>query len=105
MGHVVSKDVYGRLARKMDNLHVRAPWNAALQAILNELVSPDEADLIIRMPFLFSGLDRVAKITRMSADELKPVLERLCEKGFVMDLLLDGDLPGYTQSMQGQLGL
>jgi ferredoxin len=91
MGHLVSKDVYGRLADKLDNLHVRAPWNDAFHAILTELVSPDEAELIVRMPFLMSSLCRIAKITRMSPDELRPVLEGLCDKGFVMDLRLDGE--------------
>ncbi|MDQ7783071.1 MAG: 4Fe-4S binding protein, partial [Desulfomonilaceae bacterium] len=91
MGHMASKDVYGRLARKMDNLHVRAPWNDAFHAILTELVSSDEADLLVRMPFLFSSLDRVAKITRMSSSELRPTLDGLCEKGFVMDVHLGGE--------------
>lgn len=91
MGHMASKDVYARLAHKMDNLHVRAPWNDAFHAILKELVSPDEADLIVKMPFLLSNLDRVAKVARMSPDQLKPILDRLCEKGFVMDLRLGGE--------------
>lgn len=91
MGHAVSKDVYARLADKLDNLHVRTPWNAAFHAILKELVSPDEADFIAKMPFLFSSLERVAKITRMSVTEARPILERLCEKGFVMDVRLDGE--------------
>ena len=90
MGHLVGKDVYARLANKMDNLHVRAPWNHTFHALLQELLSEKEAGVIVNMPFLFSSLDRVAKITRMTRDELRPILDGLCEKGFVMDVRLDG---------------
>lgn len=90
MGHVVGRDIYARLANKMDNLHVRAPWNRTFHSLLQELVSTREAEVIVKMPFLLSSLDRVAKITSVQPDELRPILEGLCEKGLVMDVLLDG---------------
>ncbi len=91
MGHIVGKDVYHRLGRKIDNLHVRAPWNDTFHAVLKELFSAEEADIVVRMPFLLSNLDRVAKICRLTKEEIEPVLASLCEKGLVMDVFLDGE--------------
>ena len=90
MGHLVGKDIYGALGEKIDNLHVRTPQNKAFYEILRELYSPDEAELIVKMPFTLSSLDRIAKTTGSDPGELEPMLTALCEKGLVMDLCLDG---------------
>ena len=37
MGHLVGKDVFRELGRKIDSLETRAPWNERLHAILKEL--------------------------------------------------------------------
>jgi hypothetical protein len=37
MGHMVGKDLYRKLGRKIDGLSMRAPWNDKLYAILKEL--------------------------------------------------------------------
>ncbi len=44
MGHLVGKDVYRKLGRKIDGLTVRAPWNETLYKILKELYTEEEAD-------------------------------------------------------------
>jgi ferredoxin len=90
MGHVVAKDIYGALGDKIDNLQVRTPQNEAFYAMLRELYSPDEAELIVKMPFSLSTLDRIAKVTGRDRNEVEPMLEALCEKGLVVDLHLDG---------------
>jgi len=60
MGHVAGKDLYRRLGKKIDQLSTRAPWNASLHAILKELYTSEEADVIVRMPYGFSTLKRNA---------------------------------------------
>lgn len=90
MGHVVAKDIYGALGDKIDNLQIRTPQNEAFYAMLRELYSPDEADLIVRMPFTLSTLDRIATVSGADRNEIEPVLEGLCERGLVVDLYLDG---------------
>ena len=90
MGHVVAKDIYGALGDKIDNLQVRTPQTGAFYAMLRELYSPDEAELIVKMPFSLSTLDRIAKVTGRDRNEVEPMLEALCEKGLVVDLHLDG---------------
>ncbi len=50
MGHLVGKDVFRRLGRKLDGLEIRAPWNEKLHAVLRELYSTEEAELVDTRP-------------------------------------------------------
>jgi ferredoxin len=90
MAHKVGKDVYRELGNKIDGLSFRAPWNATLRAILKELYSEDEADLIVRMPFGLSTLQRLERTTGYPQARLEPMLEQLARKGLVMDLHVGG---------------
>jgi ferredoxin len=86
MGHLAGKDVYRRLGEKIDRLGARVPWNAALHDILKELYTGEEAEVVCRMPFAMSSLEKIARVTGMEKSRLKAVLDGLCEKGLVMDL-------------------
>ena len=90
MGHIVAKDMYGALGDKIDSLTVRTPRNEAFYAMLRELYSPDEAELIVKMPFTLSTLDRITKGTGLERSEISPPLERLCEPRLVAAIHLDG---------------
>lgn len=92
MGHLVGKDIYRRLGKKVDNLTLRAPWNDTLHAILKELYSPEEAELVVRMPYGMSTLARLQRLTNMPEGTLLPLLEGMCDKGLVIDLLADGEM-------------
>ena len=50
MAHMAGKDVYRKLGKKIDNLTMRTPWNETFHAILKELYSREEADVVVRMP-------------------------------------------------------
>jgi hypothetical protein len=41
------------------------------------------------MPYGFSGLGRVTRVTKNDTPELKKILESLCSKGLVIDLCID----------------
>jgi Na+-translocating ferredoxin:NAD+ oxidoreductase RNF subunit RnfB len=86
MGHLVGKDIFRQLGRKIDGLEMRAPWNAQLHAILKELYSDEEADLIVRMPSGLSSFAEVQKATGCRRNELQRLLDGLTAKGLVMDL-------------------
>jgi ferredoxin len=90
MGHLVGKDLYRRLGRKVDGLTTRAPWNAELHAVLKELYSKSDADLLVRMPYRLSPLERIRTVTRSPPAELEKQLEDLCARGLVMDVRIDG---------------
>ena len=88
MGHAAGKDTYRRLGCAIDNLTFRAPWNETFRAILEELYSQEEADLVIRMPATLASFDRLMSLTGYEESLLRTLLEGLCSKGLVMDLWL-----------------
>ena len=57
------------------------------QRILEILFTPEEAELAARMPVRPASLKMVAERVGVTADELSPLLDPLCDKGLVMDLM------------------
>ena len=86
MGHIASKDIYRRLGKKIDGLTYRVPWNDDLYEILKELYSPEEAELVVSMPYSLAPISRIAEVTGKDRAALKKILFRLCEKGLVIDI-------------------
>jgi ferredoxin len=86
MGHMDSKNIFRKLGRKINNLPWRAPWNEKLYELLRKLYSEKEAEVLVKMPYGFSDLNRVAKITKYESSELSKILAGLCSRGLVMDL-------------------
>ncbi len=97
MGHLAGKDIYKSLGDKIDNLYVRINKNAILYSILKELYSPDEAELVVRMPYKLSPADKIEKATGIERSRLNPLLESLSNKGLVIDAWL-GDRYFYVPS-------
>jgi Pyruvate/2-oxoacid:ferredoxin oxidoreductase delta subunit len=97
MGHMVGKDVYRQLGRKIDGLYARAPWNEAFHSILKELYTTEEADLVVRMPYGLATLDKVTQITGYEIARLRTLLDGLSEKGLVLDVEINGT-PRYMVS-------
>lgn len=89
MGHLVGKDLYRQLGKKIDNLTVRAPWNDTLYVILKELYSAEEAELVVMMPYTLTGLARLARLTGLPEARLRTLLEGLAGKGLVLDLWVE----------------
>lgn len=86
MAHLVGKDIYRSLGKKIDRLTVRAPYNKKLHAILKELYSPQEADLIIKMPYVLADIKTIQKATKYEEALLLKLLNDLCHKGLVIDI-------------------
>lgn len=91
MGHISGRDIYRQLGKKIDQLPTRAPWKASLHAILKELYTPEEADVIVKMPYGFSNLARIARITKYDRARLDKILAGLCLKGLVIDIFANGE--------------
>lgn len=81
MGHIVSKNVYRKLGFKIDKLTIRAPWNEALHNILKGLFTEIEADVVVKMPYGLSNLERIAAVTGYHKDKLADILKGMSEKG------------------------
>lgn len=86
MGHLVGKDIFRKLGRKIDGLGMRAPWNQKLHAILKELYSEEEADVVIKMPYGLSTFEEVERATGYEKSRLQKILDGLAAKGLVADL-------------------
>jgi ferredoxin len=86
MAHAIAKDIYRKLGKKIDNLEMRAPWNEAFYEILKELYTPDEAEVLIGMPYGLANFERVASCVKMDPTRLQATLETMCEKGLVVDI-------------------
>ncbi len=91
MGHLVGSPIYEKLGKKIDGFSYRAPWNEKLHAILKELYSEEDADVIIKMPYFFSTSDRIATIAGYERSRLRGILDSLAMRGLVIDILVNGD--------------
>lgn len=86
MGHLVGKDIFRQLGRKIDGMEMRAPWNERLHAILKELYTSEEADVVISMPYGLSTLEQLEQATGYARTDLQRLLDGLTAKGLVLDL-------------------
>lgn len=95
MGRTVK--VYRKLGQKLDGMTARVPWNESLYQVLKELYTEEEADLVARMPYLPSRLERIAGVSGYEPSRLRGLLERLADKGLVVDMF-DGQEYRYVVS-------
>jgi ferredoxin len=92
MGHIIAKDMYRQLGQTLDNTPVRMPWTPAMRAMLEALYTPEEAELVTRMPYRPSRIGRIARLSGFDESRLRRMLPDMCGKGIVCDIH-DGD--GY----------
>lgn len=86
MGHIRNgQGVYGRLQKRLDRFPIGAPPAPALYEILKRLYTEEEAEIACRMPIRFTDVAGIARRTGKSPETLLPALERMAEKGLVMD--------------------
>jgi formate hydrogenlyase subunit 6/NADH:ubiquinone oxidoreductase subunit I len=90
MGHLVGKDIFRKLGKKIDGLETRAPWNDKLHALLKELYSTEEADVVIKMPYGLSTFEQLERTTGYAKAELQRILDGLTVKGLVVDVFIRG---------------
>jgi ferredoxin len=89
MGHAVGKEIFRRLGTKIDNLPLRAPWNKAFFELLKGLYSEKEADVVVKMPYGMSDLNRIAQVTKYESSDLSKIFKGLCSKGLVIDMWIN----------------
>lgn len=97
MGHGAGKDIYRQLAARLDQAPMRTPWTPVFQQLIRELYTPEEAALIVRLPFRPASLERIAALSGMREAALQDRLHRLCTKGLVIDIW-DGHAYRYMVS-------
>ncbi|MCP4218706.1 MAG: 4Fe-4S dicluster domain-containing protein [bacterium] len=88
---------YRALGRTIDRLNVGVPWNETLYAILKELYTHEEAQLVANAPAGLATLDEIEAWTGMERKKLTGLLESLCGKGLMIDLFV-GEAVRYAAS-------
>lgn len=86
MGHIVGKDIYRKLGRRLDQAPVRTPWTPVFRELVESLYSRPEAELVSRLPYRPSSLARIARMLGEPESALRPLIEGLCSKGLVIDI-------------------
>jgi ferredoxin len=97
--------VYRSLSKKIDNLTVRAPWNETFHSILKKLYTLEEAEVVVRMPYTLSTIDRIALITGVEQTRLHGILDKLSNKGLLLDLYNENDGRCYFMPSPLVIGL
>lgn len=94
MGHLGSlKAEYQALVDRLDAGTVGIPEpeeesaRVARKEILEILFTPEEAEIASRVPVMPARLEEIARRMRMPPDVLRPKLERMAERGLVLDLV------------------
>ena len=89
MGHLVGKDVFRKLGKKIDGMETRAPWNDKLYAVLKELYTAEEAGIVIKMPYGLVTIEELEKVTGHERTALRHLLDGLTKKGLVLDVWIN----------------
>ena len=97
--------IYRSLGKKIDNLTVRAPWNETFHSILKKLYIPEEAEVVVKMPYILSTVDRIAAITGFEKIRLQGILDKLSNKGLLLDLYNEKDGQYYFMPSPLLIGL
>jgi ferredoxin len=81
---------YHRLAVRLNRFPQGAPPSRALYEILALLFSPEEADLVSRLPIRVFTAQKAARAWNMGLSAARRVLDRLCHKALLVDIEQDG---------------
>jgi hypothetical protein len=99
------ENVYHKLAEKIDNLTVKAPWNETFHSILKELYTPEEADVVVKMLYTLSSIDRISRVTKVRKADLNIILEKLSNKGLLLDVRNENDGQYYSMPSSVLIGM
>ncbi|MBI2901365.1 MAG: 4Fe-4S dicluster domain-containing protein [Planctomycetes bacterium] len=94
MGHLRHiKQEYRELVHRLEAGQVALPepddpraWEG-WREILEILYSPEDAALAAKMPVRPSRIEKISERVGIPPDQLRPVLDRMCERGLVLDLV------------------
>src|SRR5208337_4154158 len=91
MGHIHSSEqAYGLLKKHLAQKVQGAPDSPTLMKILTILFSPEEAELVRRLPHNLSSLDTLSKNLKMPKEELSGKLTDMAYRGLIFDIEHDG---------------
>jgi Pyruvate/2-oxoacid:ferredoxin oxidoreductase delta subunit len=88
MGHAgnAKNEVYHLLAQRLNRNPVGTPVNETLMSILHRLYTEGEAIVAGKFSLFPMTLERVSGSTGIAAEQLKPTLDSMAQKGLVIDV-------------------
>lgn len=90
MGHLTSRDAYRNLEDRINWFTQGAPPSKTLTKILQVLFTEKEAKWVAMLPIRPFSLRKAAKIWGTSEAKAEKLLDRLCEKGLLVDSYYQG---------------
>lgn len=90
MGHLTSRDAYRNLEDRINWFTQGAPPSKTLTKILQVLFTEKEAKWVAMLPIRPFSLKKAAKIWGTSEAKAEKLLDRLCEKGLLVDSYYQG---------------
>jgi len=103
MGHITnSKNSLVPLIDRLNKYPIGLVDNDVLRELLSILFDETEAFVASKFPLEEATLPELSKLTKMSADELLPVLNSMADKGLIMDMPYKGTI--YYLLMPGVIG-
>jgi ferredoxin len=106
MGHVSQiKEVYKKLLKKVNSYPIGVVDDEKTYEFLKILYSPEEAEIISKMPLIPTTLPKLSKKIGIGEEELKEKLERMADRGIVVDVERNGktyyapmwSVPGFIE--------
>ena len=85
MGHLTSRDAYRNLEDRINYFTQGAPASPTLTKILKVLFTEKEARQVAMLPIRPFTLKKAASVWGISEAEAEKMLDRLCEKGLMVD--------------------
>ena len=90
MGHLTSRDAYRYLEDRINWFTQGAPASETLTKILEVLFTEKEAKWVAMLPIRPFTLKKAAKIWGTTEAKAEKLLDRLCEKGLMVDSYYQG---------------
>jgi len=100
--HVGSKNSIVPLIDRLNKYPVGLPDSEKLREILSLLFAENETFIASRFPLEEATLEELTQATSIPGVDLLPQLERMCDKGLVMDLPYEGET--YFLLLPGLIG-
>lgn len=103
MGHITdSKSSLVPLIDRLNKYPIGLVDSKVLRELLSLLFSEEEAFVASKFPLEEATLPELCRATKMSKEDLPPVLESMADKGLIMDLPYNGTI--YYLLMPGTIG-
>lgn len=91
MSHIVAKEAYKNLEKRLNKFPQGAPPSETLYKILAMMFTEEEAALVAQLPIKSFNIKTASDIWKKSELETEKILDTLASKALIFDLECDAD--------------